>query len=272
MQTHTVDRADAGAHPFARRRPVTTFLIIALGFGLPLLGFAAIAGLPQEPFLLVTCYVGLAGGALLVSRWVDGPGAAVRLLRRLVRWRFGLAHWLTILLGMPALTLAVAAATGTLQHPAKGWGYEVGAYAFLVVVFGGVVLNLWEELGWTGFVQARLMDRHGILVGSLLTAVPFAALHIPRAFTEGWTASSAAIDLIAIAGLAPVLRYLLGLLYVDTAGSLLAVGLMHASFNASAALGAVNGGWQYLPALAVLTAAVALTRRRRGSRTAQRFE
>jgi uncharacterized protein len=263
MQTHTVDRTEAGAHPFARRRPVTTFLIIALGLGLPLLGFAAMAGLAQEPFLLVTCYAGLAGGALLVTRWVEGPGATGRLLRRLLRWRFGPARWLAILLAMPVLTLAVAAATGTLQPPAKGWGYEVAAYVFLVVVFGGVILNLWEELGWTGFVQARLMSRHGLLVGSLLTAVPFAVLHIPRAFTEGWTRSSATIALIAMAGLAPVLRYLLGMLYVDTAGSLLAVGLMHASFNASTALGAVDGGWQYLPALAVLTAAVALARRRR---------
>jgi membrane protease YdiL (CAAX protease family) len=271
MRTQTVERTGSGVHPFARRRPVTTFLIIALGTGLPLLGFAAIAGLPQEPFLLVTCYAGLAGGALLVTRWVDGPGAVGRLLRRLLRWRIGAVRWLTILLGMPALTLAVAAATGTLQPPAKGWGFEVAAYAFFVVVFGGVILNLWEELGWTGVVQARLMSRHGILVGSLLTAVPFAVLHIPRAFIPGWTWSSATIGLIAIAALAPALRYLLGMLYVDTAGSLLAVGLMHASFNASAALGAVDGGWQYLPALAVLTAAVALARRRRPGRDLDRI-
>jgi uncharacterized protein len=266
MRTQTVERTGSGAHPNAGRRPVTTFLIIALGLGLPSLGFAAIVGLPQEPFVLATCYIGLAGGALLVARWVDGPGAAVRLLRRLLRWRFGPGRWLTILLGMPALTLAVAAATGTLQPPAKGWGYEVAAYVFLVAVFGGLILNLWEELGWTGFVQARLMSRHGILVGSLLTAVPFAVLHIPRAFLPGWTWSSATIALIAIAGLAPVLRYLLGVLYVDTAGSLLAVGLMHASFNASTALGAVDGGWQYLPALAVLTAIVAVARHRAGRR------
>jgi membrane protease YdiL (CAAX protease family) len=263
MQTQTFDRTGTGVHPNARRRPVTTFLMIALGVGLPLLGFAAIAGLPQEPFLLVACYAGLAGGALLVTRWVDGPGAPGRLLRGLLRWRFGPGRWLVVLLGMPALTLAVAAATGTLRAPAKGWGFEVGAYLFLVFVFGGLILNLWEELGWMGFLQARLMSRHGLLVGSLLTAVPFAVLHIPRAFTAGWTWSSATIALLAMAGMAPVLRYLLGMLYLDTAGSLLAVGLAHASFNASTALGAVDGGWQYLPALALLTAGVALTRRPR---------
>ena len=119
-----------------------------------------------------------------------------------------------------------------------------------------------EELGWTGFVQARLMQRHGLFEGAVLTAVPFAVLHLPRAFTAGWTWSSAAVTIAAVIVLAPFLRYLLGMLYLDTAGSLLAVGIMHAAFNASGSLGVVRGGWQYIPALIVLTIAMALWRRR----------
>jgi len=48
------------------------------------------------------------------------------------------------------------------------------------------------------------------------------------------------------------------MLYVDSAGSLLAVGLMHAAFNASGALGAVRGAWQYPPAMVLLAPTIVL--------------
>ena len=63
-----------------------------------------------------------------------------------------------------------------------------------------------------------------------------------------------------ILAFAPFLRYLLGMLYLDTAGSLLAVGVMHGAFNAAGALGFVRGGWQYIPAMMVLTIAMTLWR------------
>ena len=54
-------------------------------------------------------------------------------------------------------------------------------YLFFLAV-GAVTGNLWEETVWGGFVQGRLMARHGLLVGSLLTAVPFFLIHLPLAF------------------------------------------------------------------------------------------
>jgi uncharacterized protein len=48
--------------------------------------------------------------------------------------------------------------------------------------------------------------------------------------------------------------------YTATGGSLLAAGILHASFNASGKLG-FPGGWQFLPALLLLAAGVALVRR-----------
>jgi hypothetical protein len=46
--------------------------------------------------------------------------------------------------------------------------------------------------------------------------------------------------------------------YLDTRGSLLAVGLQHAAFNASSDPG--SEGWEYVIALVVLTVAVAVLR------------
>jgi hypothetical protein len=54
-------------------------------------------------------------------------------------------------------------------------------------------------------------------------------------------------------------------LLIDTRGSLLAVAVLHASFNASGALTVTPQGWQYVPALVILTALVSGHRRLRGA-------
>jgi membrane protease YdiL (CAAX protease family) len=262
MTSTLTSQEQTGIRAFAARRPVTTFVTVVLSLGVPLLTLSAVLGISEGPSILVTAYLGLTGAALVITRWAGGPPAVRELLRRLLRWRFGIGRWLTIVFALPLLTIGVAAASGTLQAAPRGWAFELLAYLFGVLVFGALVLNVWEELGWAGFVQARLTDRHGLLTGALLTALPFGILHLPLAFRPGWTWSSAAVAVAAIVLFAPFLRYLLGMLYVDTAGSLLAVGIMHAAFNASGALG-VTTGWQHIPAVVLLTLAVAILRRRR---------
>jgi hypothetical protein len=212
-----------------------------------------VTGQEFTPYLLGMLAI-LLGTALLVTRWTDGPGAVRRLLARALLWRFEPWRYAVILLGMPLATLAVAAAMGTAVVP-EDWTAFAGTYLYSTVVFGFLLANLWEETAWTGFVQARFMDRHGLLVGSLMTAPWFFAIHIPLSFAPGWTWSSAAFNLGLVLLIAPFMRYLLGMHYLDTRGSLLAVGLQHAAFNASADLGAK--GWEYGIGLVVLTLAVA---------------
>jgi len=93
-------------------------------------------------------------------------------------------------------------------------------------------------------------------------------IHIPLAFAEhGWkdtTWAQAALNLGLVALVEPFFRYLLGTQLIDSGGSILAIGLLHASFNASGQMSAVPGGWQYIPAMIMLTIAVIAYRRRRG--------
>ena len=67
------------------------------------------------------------------------------------------------------------------------------------------------------------------------------------------------------------MRYLVGTVLVDTNGSVLAAGLLHASMNASGALAAVHGIWQYPVALIVLTALVTGYRSWHGTSAVQGF-
>ncbi len=176
-----------------RRRPLTAFLLLAYGIGWPALMVPVVTDLPAEPFLLVLLFLALLGPALLVTRWVDGPGAIRRLLGRTLLWRFGIGRWAVVLLAMPVLTLGLAAGSGTLESPERGWVIEVGLYLFSTLIFGALVGNLWEETAWGGFVQTRLMARHGLLVGSLLTAPLFAAIHVPLQLGDGASWSESAV-------------------------------------------------------------------------------
>jgi uncharacterized protein len=257
--SHTAARREAGS--FAQRRPVETFLLLALGIGWTVLAIPAIAGIPMAPFLLGLVFVALLGSALVVTRLADGPGAIQRLLARTLIWRFSIGRWVVILFGMPVLTLAIAAASGTFQPPENGWVNMTNSYLVGTLIIGALILNLWEETAWAGFAQTRLMARHGLLQASLLTAIPFAAIHIPLQFEGDWTWFGALRGVAIVFALAPFYRYLVGMHLLDTRGSILAAAVQHASWNEATKLEAVNGEWQVPAAVLLLTALIAVGRR-----------
>lgn len=246
----------------ARRRPMTTFLALVFGIGWPMLAVPLLAGIPSDPFLLGLVFIALLAPALVVTRTVGGPGAAKRLLSRVTKWRFGVLRWAVIMLGVPTFTLGFASITGTLDRPTDGVFAEVGAYLFATLVFGALIINIWEELAWGGFAQTRLMARHGLLVGSLLTAPFFAAIHVPLLFTSGWTWGEVAVGFAVLCVAAPFYRYLLGLHLLATGGSVLAIGVQHAAWNAAGNIDGVDGQWQSIAAVALLTVVLAIGRRR----------
>ncbi len=248
---------------FTQRRPITAFALAVFAVGWPMLAIPVIAGLPVEPFLLIATLVGLLGSALVVTRVTAGPGAIRQLLSRVLIWRFSPGRWAVIVLAMPVLTVALAAASGTFESPAGGWGSVAATYLFDVFLIAALI-NLWEETAWGGFVQSRLMERHGLLVGSLLTAPLFAGIHLPLQFESGWTWSKAAFGFAVVVASAPFYRYLVGMHLLATGGSILAIGIQHASWNAAGKLEVVDGDWQALAAAVLLTVLVAAGGRLRG--------
>ena len=262
----TNDRHSSQVRKLANRRPIAMFLAIAIGLSWPVMIILLASGQDISPGILLMV-IFLLGGATLVTALSEGRPGVRRLFAGTIRWRMGFARFLVLVGAMPLLTLLVGALTSTLRAPPDGWLSLVGSYLFQTFIFGLLIVNLWEETAWGGFMQARLMASRGLLVGSLLTAIPFFVIHIPLAFAEhgltDTTWAQAALDLSLIALAAPFFRYLLGTQLVDSGGSILAISLLHASFNASGQMSAVLGGWQYLPAMIALTAAVIVYRRLR---------
>jgi membrane protease YdiL (CAAX protease family) len=246
---------------FIQRHPVTAFVVTVLAIGWPLLAVPPIVGLPTGPFLIVLTLVVLLGTALFITRLADRPGAIRLLLSRILIWRFSPWRWALILFGVPVLTVAIAAVSGTFQQPDSGWGAAMRSYLFDTLVIGALMINLWEETAWSGFVQSRLMSRHGLLGGSLVTAVFFAGIHVPLQFQTGWTWSDAAAGLGVLFGASPFYRYLLGMHLLDTRGSILAVAVQHASWNAAGKIDGVSGWWQPVAAMVLLTVLIAIGRR-----------
>lgn len=240
------------------------FVVIVLAIAWPAFVVPLLVGVPLDLSKLVVTLVVMLGTATLITWWSSGRVGVRALFSGVTRWRIGIGGYLLVLGAMPVLTLAVAAVTGDLQSPEGGWVGLVGDYLFATVIFGALILNLWEETAWAGLVQARLMARHGLLGGSLLTAAPFIAIHLPLSFEGARGAGSVASNLAFLVVVAVFFRYLVGTVLVDTGGSVLAVGLLHASFNSSGSLAAVEGQLPSIFAVVVLTLAVAVYRTSRG--------
>lgn len=239
--------------------PVAAFLLLAIPLAWLAQCLAILLLQDVTPGLLVELLI-LVGAAVLVTAATDGRAGVRRLFSGVVRWRVGAGWYVMALLALPVLTLLTAVVTGTLREPGSGWAATAGLYLVKAVVIGAVLGNIWEELAWAGVVQRRLMERKGVLAGSLLTAVPFALIHLPQAFAERGFAATPWADVAlswgVLLGFALVARYLLGLAYISTGGSILILGLLHGSMNASQSMDTVDW-WQFIPAVVVLTAAVA---------------
>lgn len=255
-----------------KHHPVAAFLLIVLLLSwtcqilsLLLLG-DIVPGILAELLILL-------GTAILVTGVADGRPAVRELFRRAFRWRVAPAWYVAALLGVPALTVLVAAATGTFHPPAGGWVPLLGYYLLNTLIIGALLGNIWEELAWTGVVQHRIMDRRGPVIAALLTAIPFALIHLPFAFAErglsGTPWSDVAVSWLVLFLFAPFFRLLMGIAYLGTGYSLFIVGLLHASFNASMStkLDVFDGEWQHISALILLLGVIAAANAFRTSRS-----
>jgi len=237
-------------------RLVHRYLVAVMIIGTALMALPAVTGLPAEPFILAMVFGPLLGGAVFTA-YRSGPGGVRQLFSGVFRWRIGWRYWALAVVAMPLITVTIAAATGTLVQPADGWLTTAADYMVATFLVGTLVINLWEETAWQGLVQRHLTGRFGVARGALLTAVPFAVIHLPLGFVGGASLREALVASLLVLVMAPPFRYLLGRTDYATGGSLLAVGVLHASFNASGSLDVLVGGWQHIVGVAVV-AAVAL--------------
>lgn len=234
------------------RHPTAAFLLMAFGIGwsglFPLLlsengpfGVLPIE-LPWKPFASLLSVFALALPAFLLTAATGGRAGVRDLLRRTFRWRVGVRWYLIALFGLLAVTVLGATpfvGVVPLEALAQKWDLLFTLFLWGVLV-PFVFVNLWEEAGWTGFMQHTLQERHGPLLASVMVAPFFALIHMPAYFVSGWLGGndvslgrfpSVLLQVGILAVFAIFIRVLIMWLYNSTGRSVLLVGLFHSAFN-----------------------------------------
>jgi uncharacterized protein len=227
------------------RHPVAAFLVmvytvngaVALS---PFLTRRDILPFGLAPYDSLGHIIGVALPAFIVVGAMHGRTGVRDLARRSFRWRVGVRWYLVALFGVPVATVLCASAIfglAPLNALVEKWELlltVVLPQLLLLILF----FNLAEEVGWTGFLQARLQERHGPLKASLIVTVPFALFHLPGWMVEfglGLAQLHLALALTAIFGISQMFgRVIIMWLYNNTGYSVLLVGIFHSSFNVTA--------------------------------------
>jgi membrane protease YdiL (CAAX protease family) len=243
---HPVPMEPGSAAP---TRHLLLFGGMAVLSGWVLLGAAVAFSLPLPVFVLLVNFLALLLPAIVLTRREGGRAAVRRLMRDAVRLP---AHWWWLPaagFGLPAVVWAVCAALGAAQPltPAVLSGFA------LQLLSSWLIINIWEETAWTGYFQRRAIARWGTIGGSSLTAVLFAAIHLPLAFAGGTVLVNIAALIVTAVGL----RLLIAGVDRWTGGSLLTVGLLHGSFNATSAVIDPSHDWVRLAVTLLAGAAAA---------------
>jgi membrane protease YdiL (CAAX protease family) len=218
------------------RHPVAALLVWSFTVGqavafIPVMASTRGVELPVQPFTTASTWVGLLLPALALTWLVDGRPATRALLIRLTPARRPVRGYALALVLVPFLSMAIAVA----MAGAPAGMAPSGLVRAILVGFGlNAVLhlmtnNLWEELAWTGFVQARLQVSHSPMVAASLTAPLFALQHTP--LLVGNSLLGGSLVMLVLVVLAIPFRAVMAWISHRT-GSLFLVGLAHACGNA----------------------------------------
>ena len=220
-------------------RPLLKFVAAALPVGWLLLSVPLVTGAPLSPFVLGTLYLGLVLPTVLLTR--RDPDASMRqLLRDTIR--LPRPAWLLL---PAALVIPVSTyAGGTLLGRSVGLDTAFVLNLALANVLSSVlIVNLWEEMAWAGFVQRRLTARWGFTGGAIGTALLFTGIHLPLSLYAADGVGDVAYNIVVMIASGVGMRLLIGAF--DTWGrrSILALAVIHATFNASSELLDAGSDW-----------------------------
>jgi membrane protease YdiL (CAAX protease family) len=247
MSSHTSTQ-QAASHSALRRliarHPVATFLVMVFTVNTAVALVPVLTRRDILPFGLALYeslgpIFGVALPAFVVVA-VAGGGDGVRdLARRSLRWRVAFRWYLFAFFSVPLAVLACTSAVfglGLLDVLVKKWTLLFTAVLpqllFLILFF--IVA---EEIGFMGFLQARLQERYGPLKASVIATLPFALYHLPGLMVEtglGLTRFHVALGFLGILAILQMFgRVVIMWLYNATGYSVLLVGLWHSSFDAT---------------------------------------
>lgn len=152
-------------------------LALALGPG----AFPASAGQLQSITAGLAILAGPTLAALLLTGILDGATGLRNLRSRLLRWRVPLGWYALAILIAPAVACTTSfglALFAPKYLPAILTTGDKGGL-LTAAIASGIMIGLFEEIGWTGFAVPHLRRRHNVLGTGLLLGALWGAWHFP---------------------------------------------------------------------------------------------
>ena len=214
-------------------------------------------GLAFDAVVAIATILGVSLPAFLVTAATGGEAGVRDLLRRCLRWRVGVGWYLVALLGFLAATVLVGGAflgLAPLQALVQKWPLLFTVF-LPEVLLPFLFIQVFEEAGWTGFMQDTLQGRRGPLLASVLVAPAFALMHLPALLIG----SGVGLGLLIVFGVLVVMmtffRVVVTWLYNGSGRSVLVVALFHSAFNSATSLGEQRFTGELIPGPAQLLVA-----------------
>jgi len=189
------------------------------------------------PFVYLATLLGPSAAGLLLTGLFDGKTGFRELLARLIRWRVDFRWYVGAILTVPLLITAILyflSRVSPAYLPAIATTDNKSGLLLSGIVMG-VLVGLFEELGWTGFAVPRLMQRYGVIATGLIAGILWGAWHFPLFLGAARSSGSfppAIYLLVLLFSFLPAYRVLMVWIYTHT-DSLLVVTLTHAPLAAS---------------------------------------
>jgi membrane protease YdiL (CAAX protease family) len=239
----------------------TIFLPVVLqGRGLLTLPVDLSEGVAFNIVVAIATIFGVALPAFLVTAATSGKEGVRDLLSRSLRWRVGVQWYLAALFGLLAVMLLGASVfSGMAPLEALLGKWPLLFTMFLPeVLFPFLFIQIFEEAGWTGFMQHALQEGRGPIVASVLVAPAFMLMHLPPLLMD----SGVGLALLIVAGALVIamafFRVVIMWLYNASGRSVLVVALFHSAYNSATSLGSQRFTGELIPGPTLPYAAGAL--------------
>ena len=227
------------------RHPVAAFLVLVFA----ITGVLAGLPLPELMYGALENILGAAVPAFVVTAIVGGRAGLRDLVSRSLRWRVPLRWYAVSLLALPTALLLLAPAlygTDPLEALTENWPLLFTSF-LPTLAFMVVFNNVAEESAWTGFLFARLQERHTPLRAALVASIPFCLWHMLSFIHDtGSLLTGAALTAYLLLPLVAT-RFVIGWLYNASGASVLIGGLFHAMHNATVNKSGLAGAVLELP-------------------------
>ena len=191
--------------------------------------------LPLVPLAIVAMLPGPALAGVLATLLVSGRAGFREFFSRLRIWRAGIPSYAAALLTAPliASTILFVLLQFSPEYLPAIAASDDKVFFILIGITAGLLVGLFEEIGWTGFALPWLRRRYGVVSSGLILGFMWGAWHYILALWGSGTAGGDLVlgrflpEMLFYVAVLPVYRVLMAWLYEHTGSLLLAV-LMHA--------------------------------------------